>query len=72
MMVKRVYFGNWLRDYSQAVDVGSLKGVQAPTIRVLVSLLRHVLLVLLPGNYYMYLTAPSKHDVISFSLRILA
>lgn len=20
--VKRVYFGNWLRDYSQAVDVG--------------------------------------------------
>ena len=27
MMVKRAYFGNWLRDYSQAVDVGSLKGV---------------------------------------------
>jgi hypothetical protein len=22
MMIKRVYFGNWLRDYSQAVDVG--------------------------------------------------
>ena len=21
MMVKRVYYGNWLRDYSQAVDV---------------------------------------------------
>lgn len=36
MMVKRVYFGNWLRDYSQAVDVGSLKGVQAGTIRILV------------------------------------
>ena len=36
MMVKRVYFGNWLRDYSQAVDVGSLKGVQAETIRLLV------------------------------------
>ncbi|KAF8866883.1 Het-C-domain-containing protein [Acephala macrosclerotiorum] len=35
MMVKRVYFGNWLRDYSQAVDVGSLKGVNAPTIRIL-------------------------------------
>ena len=35
-MVKRVYFGNWLRDYSQAVDVGSLKGVQAGTIRILV------------------------------------
>ncbi|KAI9703811.1 MAG: hypothetical protein M1836_007581 [Candelina mexicana] len=36
MMVKRVYFGNWLRDYSQAVDVGSLKGIQAGTIRILV------------------------------------
>jgi Heterokaryon incompatibility protein Het-C len=36
MMVKRAYFGNWLRDYSQAVDVGSLKGVNAPTIRILV------------------------------------
>ncbi|KAK6610976.1 heterokaryon incompatibility protein Het-C [Botrytis cinerea] len=36
MMIKRVYFGNWLRDYSQAVDVGSLKGVSAPTIRILV------------------------------------
>jgi hypothetical protein len=23
MDVKRVYFGNWLRDYSQAVDVGT-------------------------------------------------
>jgi len=36
MDVKRVYFGNWLRDYSQAVDVGSLKYVQGPTIRLLV------------------------------------
>jgi hypothetical protein len=36
MMIKRVYFGNWLRDYSQAVDVGSLKGVPAATIRILV------------------------------------
>jgi branched-subunit amino acid ABC-type transport system permease component len=36
MMLKRTYFGNWLRDYSQAVDVGTLKGVQADTIRVLV------------------------------------
>lgn len=35
-MVKRVYFGNWLRDYSQAMDVGSLKGVQAETVRILV------------------------------------
>jgi hypothetical protein len=39
MTIKRVYFGNWLRDYSQAVDVGTLKGVQAGTIRVLVWIL---------------------------------
>jgi hypothetical protein len=37
LMVSRAYFGNWLRDYSQAVDVGSLKGVNAATIRILVS-----------------------------------
>lgn len=36
MMVKRTYFGNWLRDYSQAIDVGSLKGVNAATIRILI------------------------------------
>ena len=36
MMVKRVYFGNWLRDYSQALDVGTLKGVQSGTLRILV------------------------------------
>lgn len=36
MMVSRTYFGNWLRDYSQAIDVGSLKGVNAPTIRIIV------------------------------------
>ena len=36
MMVKRVYFGNWLRDYSQAMDVGSLKSVQAESVRILV------------------------------------
>jgi hypothetical protein len=35
-MIKRVYFGNWLRDYSQAVDVGTLKGVQSASIRILV------------------------------------
>jgi len=34
--IKRVYFGNWLRDYSQAVDVGSLKGVQSGAIRIIV------------------------------------
>ena len=38
MLIKRTYFGNWLRDYSQAVDVGSLKGTNAATIRILVSL----------------------------------
>lgn len=38
-MIKRVYFGNWLRDYSQAVDVGSLKGVNKDTIRILVWIL---------------------------------
>ena len=39
MMVKRVYFGNWLRDYSQAMDVGTLKSVQADTIRILLWIL---------------------------------
>ena len=38
MHVKKVYFGNWLRDYSQALDVGSLKYVEGPTIRLLVGL----------------------------------
>ncbi|KAL7623653.1 hypothetical protein AAE478_005205 [Parahypoxylon ruwenzoriense] len=36
LMVQRTYFGNWLRDYSQAIDVASLKGVNAATLRVLV------------------------------------
>lgn len=37
MLIKRTYFGNWLRDYSQAIDVGSLKGpINAETIRILV------------------------------------
>ncbi|KAI1330773.1 heterokaryon incompatibility Het-C [Xylariaceae sp. FL0255] len=36
LLIQRTYFGNWLRDYSQAVDVGSLKGVNAETIRILV------------------------------------
>lgn len=30
-----VYFGNWLRDYSQAVDVGTVKMVSAEAIRIL-------------------------------------
>jgi hypothetical protein len=33
--VKRVYFGNWLRDYSQAIDVGTVKYVSAEAIRIL-------------------------------------
>ncbi|KIW02339.1 hypothetical protein, variant 1 [Verruconis gallopava] len=37
--VKRVYFGNWLRDYSQAVDVGTLKMVSAEAIRLLLWIL---------------------------------
>jgi hypothetical protein len=36
MNIRRVYFGNWLRDYSQALDVGTLKSVPKDTIRVLV------------------------------------
>ncbi|PLB51100.1 Het-C-domain-containing protein [Aspergillus steynii IBT 23096] len=38
-MIKRAYFGNWLRDYSQAMDVGTLKSLPADTIRVLVWIL---------------------------------
>jgi len=34
-----VYFGNWLRDYSQAMDTGALKKAQPETIRILVWLL---------------------------------
>ncbi|KAF9010021.1 heterokaryon incompatibility protein Het-C-domain-containing protein [Cyathus striatus] len=30
--IKRVYFGNWLRDYSQAVDIASLKKLPLQTI----------------------------------------
>ena len=33
--MKRVYFGNWLRDYSQAVDVGALKYVSAEAVRII-------------------------------------
>uniref|UniRef100_A0A8H7NL05 Uncharacterized protein n=1 Tax=Bionectria ochroleuca TaxID=29856 RepID=A0A8H7NL05_BIOOC len=36
MNIKRVYFGNFLRDYSQALDLGTLKSVNAETIRILV------------------------------------
>ncbi|EEH42000.2 HET-C domain-containing protein HetC [Paracoccidioides lutzii Pb01] len=39
IMIKRLYFGNWLRDYSQAVDVGTVSKIQADTIRILVWIL---------------------------------
>ncbi|TQN69713.1 hypothetical protein CSHISOI_05825 [Colletotrichum shisoi] len=39
MMVSRVYFGNWLRDYSQAIDVGTVKTVSAEAIRLLLCVL---------------------------------
>ncbi|KAM5371697.1 hypothetical protein ACJZ2D_007862 [Fusarium nematophilum] len=37
--VSRTYFGNWLRDYSQAVDVGTVKSVSAEAIRLLLCVL---------------------------------
>lgn len=37
--VSRVYFGNWLRDYSQAIDVGTVKTVSAEAIRLLLNVL---------------------------------
>jgi len=40
MNVRRVYFGNRLRDYSQALDVGTLKSVNKDTIGILVWVLR--------------------------------
>ena len=39
IMIKRVYFGNWLRDYSQAIDVGTVTRVQADSIRIIVWIL---------------------------------
>ncbi|KAI5864905.1 Het-C-domain-containing protein [Durotheca rogersii] len=39
LMVSRVYFGNWLRDYSQAIDVGTVKNVSAEAIRLLLCIL---------------------------------
>ncbi|KAL7943076.1 heterokaryon incompatibility protein Het-C domain-containing protein [Trichoderma barbatum] len=37
--ISRVYFGNWLRDYSQAIDVGTVKMVSAEAIRLLLCIL---------------------------------
>ncbi|KAH6657356.1 heterokaryon incompatibility protein Het-C-domain-containing protein [Truncatella angustata] len=39
LAVSRVYFGNWLRDYSQAIDVGTVKAVSAEAIRLLLCIL---------------------------------
>ena len=39
LAVSRVYFGNWLRDYSQAIDVGTVKAVSAEAIRLLLCVL---------------------------------
>ena len=38
-MVKQTYFGNWARDYSQAIDVGTVKSVSAEAIRLLLCVL---------------------------------
>ncbi|THH30634.1 hypothetical protein EUX98_g3548 [Antrodiella citrinella] len=37
--VKKVYFGNWLRDYSQAMDIAGLEKLTADTIVLIVSVL---------------------------------
>lgn len=37
--IKRVYFGNWLRDYSQAIDVGTVKKIPAEATRILLWIL---------------------------------
>lgn len=34
-----VYFGNWLRDYSQLLDVGTLGAVPEPLLRAIISVL---------------------------------
>ena len=57
--VKRVYFGNWLRDYSQAVDVGTTKHVSAEAIRILLWVLGF--LTFGYGTCLLY-TSPSPRD----------
>ncbi|KAL1749184.1 heterokaryon incompatibility protein Het-C-domain-containing protein [Schizophyllum fasciatum] len=42
MDVKRVYFGNWLRDFSQAMDIAGLSKLSADTIVLVVSVLGFV------------------------------
>ena len=40
--VKRVHLGNWLRDYSQIVDVNALEKVPEPLLRAVISILGFV------------------------------
>jgi hypothetical protein len=35
--ILRVYFGNWLRDYSQLIEIMPLSKMKEPTLRVIVS-----------------------------------
>ncbi|ETW86830.1 hypothetical protein HETIRDRAFT_121390 [Heterobasidion irregulare TC 32-1] len=37
--VKKVYFGNWLRDYSQAMDIAGLQKLSADTLVLIVAVL---------------------------------
>ncbi|KAF8514344.1 heterokaryon incompatibility protein Het-C-domain-containing protein [Hysterangium stoloniferum] len=39
MDASRIYFGNWLRDYSQAMDIGGLTTFTAPTLMMIISVL---------------------------------
>ncbi|KAF5352439.1 hypothetical protein D9756_005841 [Leucocoprinus leucothites] len=39
MDVKRVYFGNWLRDYSQAMDIAGLSKLAPDSITLIISVL---------------------------------
>ena len=51
MAIKRIYFGNWLRDYSQAIDVGALKNVEAGTVRILLWVLSFMTFGLATGEF---------------------
>lgn len=46
LFVRRVYFGNWLCDFSQALDFATLSRVPRPIIQAVVSLNKHKALVL--------------------------
>lgn len=37
--VKKVYFGNWLRDYSQAMDIAGLSKLSADNLIMIVAIL---------------------------------